>query len=60
MPERRFNKYNATSKGYENFGWWGLQGDPENADQGEAAELASGQHRDVPLLSEGWSAGLGA
>ena len=22
--------------GYENFGWWDLQGDPENADQEEA------------------------
>ena len=27
------------SEGCESFGWWDLQGDPENADQGEAAEL---------------------
>jgi hypothetical protein len=25
--------------GYENFGWWDLQGDPENADQEEADEI---------------------
>jgi len=28
------------SSGYENFGWWDLQGDPENADQEEADEMA--------------------
>jgi len=27
------------SSGYENFGWWDLQGDPENADQEEADEI---------------------
>ena len=27
------------SQGYETFGWWDLQGDPERADQGGADEL---------------------
>ena len=27
------------SSGYENFGWWDLQGDPENTDQEEADEI---------------------